>query len=164
MTILDNFDNFGQIWKLLTFWTNFINSTIPVTCDIWDTDYKSDNWKYEIKTNQEWHWVLGTGSIHNTCDAFHMTRALILLLGCGFSKYMFQLCRDNVTKVALCTMQNPFYNQCSYFNKRLQQMMIWLLGRWEVNEDEIDKAILLLIIMIKETEKNEKPSPVQWWI
>ena len=138
--------------------TNFIIWTFPVT-DIWDTDYSSDNWKSEIMTPR-----VTMNSICNTCDAFHMTRALILLLGCGFSKYMFQLCRDNVTKVALCTMQNPFYNQCSYFNKRLQQMMIWLLGRWEVNEDEIDKAILLLIIMIKETEKNEKTSPVQWWI
>ena len=106
----------------------------------WDTDYNSDNWKSEIMTPR-----VTLNSICNTCDAFHMTRALILLLGCGFSKYMFQLCRDNVTKVALCTMQNPFYNQCSYFNKRLQQMMIWLWGRWEVNEDETDKAILPIL-------------------
>ena len=73
-TIIDNFYNFltnlailtiiDSFWQLRQFLTILtIEKTVLKTCDIWDTDYNSDNWEPEFMTiivlpdNQLWHWA-----------------------------------------------------------------------------------------------------------
>ena len=43
-----------------------MTKTILETCDIWDTDYNSDNWEPEIMTI----FVMRQLSIRNSCDVF----------------------------------------------------------------------------------------------
>ena len=41
------------------------------TCDIWDTDYNSDNWKPEFMTIfVTWQLIMTLDSIRNSCDVF----------------------------------------------------------------------------------------------
>ena len=69
-----NFDNFWQLWTISTtntiafnFWT--IEKTILETCDIWDTDYNSDNWELEFMTIfVTWQLIVTLDSIRNSCD------------------------------------------------------------------------------------------------
>ena len=62
---LDSFDNFWQ------FWTTTNKKTILKTCDIWDTDYNSDNWEPEFMTIfVTWHARVTLDSIRNSCDVF----------------------------------------------------------------------------------------------
>ena len=80
-TIFDNFDNFNiflQFWLFFTIDDNFHNSDncfchfdnwrnkILETCDIWDTDYNSDNWEPEFMTI--WQLIVTLDSIRNSCD------------------------------------------------------------------------------------------------
>ena len=79
---LHDFNNFGQILHLLTIIDNFwqfwqlrqsrqfltiltIEKTVLETCDIWDTEYNSDNWEPELMT---WQLIVTLDSIHNSCD------------------------------------------------------------------------------------------------
>ena len=92
---LDNFWQFWQIWTILTiFFYNFdnfnffynlelmtiqkiafailtIEKTILETCDIWNTDYNSDNWEPEFMTIFViWQLIVTLDSIRNSCDVF----------------------------------------------------------------------------------------------
>ena len=43
----------------------------PRTCDIWDTDYNSDNWEPEFMTIFViWQLIVTLDSIRNSCDVF----------------------------------------------------------------------------------------------
>ena len=93
--IYDNFDNFWQLWHFLHIFWQFANigqfwliliiltfltiwaktntktstKTILETCDIWDTDYNSDNWYPEFMTFfVTWHLRETLDSIRNSCD------------------------------------------------------------------------------------------------
>ena len=52
LTFLDNFQRFLTILKIRTIAVAIltIEKTILETCDIWDTDYNSDNWEPEFMT------------------------------------------------------------------------------------------------------------------
>ena len=55
-----------------------IAGTILETCDIWDTDYHSDNWEPEFMTIFViWQLIVTLDSIRNSCD---------VLLGKGSKK------------------------------------------------------------------------------
>ena len=46
-----------------------IEKTILETCDIWDTDYNSDNWEPEFMTIfVTWQLIVTLDSIRNSCD------------------------------------------------------------------------------------------------
>ena len=45
------FRRFSDFWKIFRFLDN------PRTCDIWDTDYNSNNWQSLLSDNQLWHWT-----------------------------------------------------------------------------------------------------------
>ena len=61
MTIFD--DNFW--WQF--FWTYFQ----LVTCDIWDTDYNTDNWETGFMTIfVTWQLIVTLDSIRNSCDVY----------------------------------------------------------------------------------------------
>ena len=69
--------NCFTILPILTFLDNFYIFTIPMTmiiletCDIWDTDYNSDNWEPEFMTIfVTWQLIVTLDSIHNSCDVF----------------------------------------------------------------------------------------------
>ena len=48
-----------------------MTKTILETCDIWDTDYNSDNWESESMTIfATWQLRVTLDSIHNSCDVF----------------------------------------------------------------------------------------------
>ena len=71
MTIFDNFDNFVQFLTTETIETIFDNfeKTVLETCDIWDTDYSSDNWEPEFMTIfGTWQLIVTLDSIRNSCD------------------------------------------------------------------------------------------------
>ena len=81
------YDNFLW-WFLMTifddsFWWHFLMTVLEI-CDIWDTDYNSDNWEPEFMTIiVTWQLIVTLDSIRNSCDVcvihynffwFHMTR------------------------------------------------------------------------------------------
>ena len=73
LTIFDNFGHFQQSWQFWQFLTIFtiltIEKTNLETCDIWDTDYNSDNWEHEFMTIfVTWQLILTLDSIRNSCD------------------------------------------------------------------------------------------------
>ena len=60
-----------NIWQILTTETIFDNfeKTVLETCDIWDTDYSSDNWEPEFTTIfGTWQLIVTLDSIRNSCD------------------------------------------------------------------------------------------------
>ena len=51
--------------------TKTMTKTIPETCDIWDTNYNSDNWEPEFMTIfVAWQLRVTLDSIRNSCDVF----------------------------------------------------------------------------------------------
>ena len=55
--------------------------TILETCDIWDTDYNSDNWELEFMTIiVSWQLRVTGDSIRNSCDVFFALKNLFLFL------------------------------------------------------------------------------------
>ena len=81
LTIFDNFDNFDNFWQLTTIFTIqtiafailTIEKTILETCDIWDTDYNSDNWEPEFMTIfVTWQLIVTLDIIRNSCNVFLM--------------------------------------------------------------------------------------------
>ena len=103
LTIFDSFDKFLQYWPFLHFWTiltmltyfenyeNFwqlttmlttqtitfaiftIEKTILENCDIWDTEYNSDNREPEFMTIfVTWQLIVTLDSIRNSCDVFFL--------------------------------------------------------------------------------------------
>ena len=104
LTIFDNVDQFLQFWPFynfdnVDFFYNFYNwrqlttiftiqtiafailtieKTILETCDIWDTDYNSENWEPEFMTIfLTWQLIvtLDVDSIRNSCDVYCNTTA-----------------------------------------------------------------------------------------
>ena len=63
---------------------------IPETCDIWDTDYNSDNWESEFMTIfVTWQLIVTLDSIRNSCDVYsnkHILseKNLLVVLGIFF--------------------------------------------------------------------------------
>ena len=48
-----------------------IEKIILETCDIWDTDYNSDNWEPEFMTiSVTWQLIVTLDSIRNSCDVY----------------------------------------------------------------------------------------------
>ena len=67
--ILEDFQNFG---RFLDFWKIFRFLDNPRTCDIWDTDYNSDNWEPEFMTIFViWQLIVTLDSIRNSCDVWN---------------------------------------------------------------------------------------------
>ena len=59
------FGRFSDFRKIFRFLDN------PRTCDIWDTDYNSDNWEREFMTIFViWQLIVTLDSIRNSCDVF----------------------------------------------------------------------------------------------
>ena len=57
------------LWNF--FGTNAMTKTILETCDIWDTDYNSDNWEPEFMTIfATWQLRATLDSIRNSCDVY----------------------------------------------------------------------------------------------
>ena len=51
-----------------TFWEHLLRAILE-TCDIWDTDYNSDNWEPEFMTIfVTWKLIVILDSIRNSCD------------------------------------------------------------------------------------------------
>ena len=56
--------------KTNTFWEHLLRAILE-TCDIWDTDYNSDNWEPEFMTIfVTWQLIVTLDSIRNSCDVF----------------------------------------------------------------------------------------------
>ena len=71
MTIFDDNFRWQFLWQFLMtilmtiFWTYFQF----VTCDIWDTDYNTDNWESGFMTIfVNWQLIVTLDSIRNSCD------------------------------------------------------------------------------------------------
>ena len=61
-----SFLNFG---KFSDFCNNNSNKDNPKTCDIWDTNYNSDNWEPEVMTIFViWQLIVTLDTIRNSCD------------------------------------------------------------------------------------------------
>ena len=81
--IFFNFDNFRQFYIFFKLWTTLtiqtiaftvltIEKTILETCDIWDTDYNTDNWEPGFMTIiVTWQLIVTLDSIRNSCDVFY---------------------------------------------------------------------------------------------
>ena len=119
LTIFDKFDNFWQIWQIFNFClilkmlTTF--KTILETCNIWDTDYNSDNWELEFMIIiVSWQLRVTGDSICNSCNVYiqQLIWSLIdvfptVLKGHMWVRWNSQSQRQNVT------MMTGF--QCSKF-------------------------------------------------
>ena len=56
-----------------------MTKTILETCDIWDTDYNSENWKREFMTIfATWQLIVTLDSIRNSCDVFLIYRNTLM--------------------------------------------------------------------------------------
>ena len=71
------FDNIGQFWQprqIRRFLTILrIEKIVLESCDIWDTDYNSENWKPEFMTIIfTWQLIVRLDSIRNSCDVFYV--------------------------------------------------------------------------------------------
>ena len=80
LQFLTVFDNFWQLTTIFTIQTiSFailtIEKTILETCDIWDTDYNSDNWEPKFMTIfVTWQLIVTLDSIRNSCDVSTTSR------------------------------------------------------------------------------------------
>jgi len=90
-----NFDNFDNFWQLTTIFTIqtiafailTIEKIILETCDIWDTDYNSDNWGPEFMTIFViWQFIVTLDSIRNSCDVWLKRRLGLIFVGLSKSK------------------------------------------------------------------------------
>ena len=71
----------NDIYFLLTFLGEHTWGAIKEICDIWDTDYNSDNWELEFLTIfVTWHLRLTVDSIRNSCHV------LLTFLSSGCSR------------------------------------------------------------------------------
>ena len=72
MTIIDNC---WQFWKQKDNNSNKDNDKDnPGTCDIWDTDYNSDNWEPEFMTIFViWQLIVTLDNIRNSCDVLQIS-------------------------------------------------------------------------------------------
>ena len=69
------FRKFSDFWKIFRFLNN------PRTCDIWDTDYNSDNWEPEFMTIFViWQLIVTLDSIRNSCDVLFMFINILSML------------------------------------------------------------------------------------
>ena len=93
------FGRFSDFWKIFRFLgDNNSNKDNPRTCDIWDTDYTSDNWEPEFMTIfVTWQLIVTLDSIRNSCDVFTiLTIAKITLLTIENLNSWRSLWRDNL--------------------------------------------------------------------
>ena len=59
-----------------------LQRAIPVTCDIWDTDYISDNWEPEFMTIFViWQLIVTLDSIRNSCDVYTFWHSFWMVWG-----------------------------------------------------------------------------------
>ena len=127
------FDNFNiclQFWQFLTIFTiafaiMTIENTILETCDIWDTDYNSDNWEPEVMTIfVTWQLIVTLDSIRNSCD--------VLENGHHLSNQP-QNCEMSINSVKLWSSNSKTTFKCSarYFLghlwKNRMMLQLWLL-------------------------------------
>ena len=69
-TFDDNFWLFFTTETIETIFDNFENKVLE-TCDIWDTDYSSDNWEPEFMTIfGTWQLIVTLDSIRISCNVF----------------------------------------------------------------------------------------------
>ena len=69
VTILKN-TNTKTMSKINTF-REHLQQAIQETCDLWDTDYNSDNWEPEFMTIfVTWQLIVTLDSIRNSCDVW----------------------------------------------------------------------------------------------
>ena len=68
MTIIDNSNKHNSAW-----WGDLTWPKKPLRCcDIWDTDYNTDNWEPEFMTIFViWQLIVTLDSIRNSCDVFY---------------------------------------------------------------------------------------------
>ena len=86
--IWDYFDNL-TIWQFRQFW-QFWQSLM--TCDIWETDYNSDNWDPEFITIfVAWQLRVTLDSIRNSCDVFFIIDKRFLMLTCDVNTTLCSL-------------------------------------------------------------------------
>ena len=66
--------------KTKTFWEHLLRAILE-TCDIWDTDYNSDNWEPEFMTIFViWQLIVTLDSIRNSCDVLQGDHERLWLL------------------------------------------------------------------------------------
>ena len=67
VTIIDNSNKDNSVW-----WGDLTWPKKPLRCcDIWDTDYNTDNWEPEFMTIFViWQLIVTLDSIRNSCDVF----------------------------------------------------------------------------------------------
>ena len=110
--------------------TNTKTMTIPETCDIWDTNYNSDNWEPEFMTIfVAWQLIVTLDSISNFCDVFSIKLGLFLKVfssQLGLVKYfLFSLARFNWNWIYPWQVLR---NQ--QFNPLKQQLQMWCKNGW----------------------------------
>ena len=101
MTIFD--DNFW--WQFLWhFWWQFF-----MTCDIWDTDYITDNWKPGFMTIfVNWQLIVTLDSIRNSCDVCLWKPYINICV----HKSIRWLIYDWNTTMIRCVFEYPIPNTC----------------------------------------------------
>ena len=106
---LEGFQIFGNF---LDFWKIFWCLDTPRTCDIWDTDYNSDNWEPEFMTIFViWQIIVTLDSIRNSCDVFLPISSSLFALPSFYEYFPSASC------TSLCTIgplaQNGFGTPCT---------------------------------------------------
>ena len=102
------------------------------TCDIWDTDYNTDNWEPGLMTIfVTWQLIVTLDSIRNSCDVFvirslsHL-RLATLLLGLEMrtgeeSKRMMKIGNETLSESYFLSMSFIMYNKSGVANHYVQK-------------------------------------------
>ena len=131
-----NFDNFWQLTTILTiqaiaFAILTIEKTILKTCDIWDTDYNSDNWEPEFMTIfVTWPLIVTLDSIRNSCDVSPIALCVALYFvvvvttGCGI--YVWKCRYLSIHHISQSHFSRAVHMYCSLvgFGKTSNQVLI----------------------------------------
>ena len=103
-----------------------VEKTILETCDIWDTNYNSDNWEPEFMTIfVTWQLIVTLDSIRNSCDVF-VPKHGYFWQKMGTKKWHFG-CPNENSKTTFISPTSPKNNGIAFGFKRLPLLGLPLL-------------------------------------
>ena len=121
--LFDNYDHFKIIYKFYNVWKLW---TIQETCDIWDTDYKSDNWEPDFMTIfVNWQLIVTLDSIHNSCDVFENLSSTYVTHLSFYVTYLLSVVRERLRTI--CDILYLYICTCDLFRLLQIYPFIWYI-------------------------------------
>ena len=146
--------NHLQIY-LFTFFREHPWGAIIEICDIWDTDYNSDNWDLEFMTIfVNWQLRMTVDSIRNSCNVFipSLKSVIYRVIFCNWPP-QFQYQEENLQSA----------NHSLFYLPDLLEQQVWLadwrFSFWYWNwRGQLKKSPCIIVIKIRELIRYKKMS------